>query len=132
MRNGDLSNDMPKRVLVSLEPLVITHTETTKKYVVFKQTKKHIEYDSLLLNKLFLFASRNDINLELFSFNHTIDELDLIIAEIDRAGLNPFRYHSVYKNAKHLASKLPYRPEVLGVIDIEENRLFYGHWALDF
>jgi hypothetical protein len=75
---------------------------------------------------------RGNLNLELISFKHDDDELERMFNEMDRTGINPFRYWQTYKSPSKLAKDLPYRPEVIGVIDIPENRLMYGHWALDF
>lgn len=132
MYKGDISNAMPKRVLVVIDPILIKDIEEKKRLLVFKTTKVKTYYDKFLLNKFYLFGLRQDINLELISFEHDDDELEVIFNDIDRTGINPFRYWQSYKSPKKLAEDLPYRPEVVGVIDIPERRLTYGHWALDF
>jgi hypothetical protein len=132
MYKGDISNAMPKRVLVVIEPLLIVDTEEKTRLLIFKQKTERVYYDKFLLNKLYLYSSRQDINLELISFTHDDDELEVMFNEMDRTGMNPFRYWQAYKSPKKLAEELPYRPEVVGVIDIPERRLRYGHWALDF
>jgi hypothetical protein len=132
MYKGDISNAMPKRVLVVIDPLLIVDTEEKTRLLIFKQKTERVYYDKFLLNKLYLYSSRQDINLELISFTHDDDELEVMFNEMDRTGMNPFRYWQAYKSPKKLADELPYRPEVVGVIDIPERRLRYGHWALDF
>jgi hypothetical protein len=132
MYKGDISNDIAKRVLVSIEPLLIEETLEEKKRIIFKTKTTKIYYDKLLLNKFYLYAMRGNLNLELISFKHDDDELERMFNEMDRTGINPFRYWQTYKSPSKLAKDLPYRPEVIGVIDIPENRLMYGHWALDF
>lgn len=132
MYKGDLSNAMPKRVLVVIEPLIIIDTQEEKRLLLFKKKTERVYYDKFLLNKLYLYSNRQDINLELISFTHDDEELEVMFNEMDRTGINPFRYWQTYKSPKKLAEELPYRPEVVGVIDIPERRLMYGHWALDF
>lgn len=132
MYKGDLSNDMPKRVLVSMEPLTITEQVVSKKLKFIPVKEERVLYDRFLLNKLYLYTTRAGVTLELVGFGKTDSEMEVIYNEIDRVGTNPFRYYSGYKSVKKLVSDLPFRPEVVGVIDIPENRLMYGHWALDF
>ena len=132
MRYGDLSNQMPRRLLVHLDLFLIKKPRVEKKFRLFPQVKYDLDYDRLFLNKLYLFTTQAEITLELVSFEHNDEELLLIYNELDRVGTNPFRYHSVFKSAEDLVSKLPYRPEVIGVLDIDERKLMYGHWGLDF
>jgi hypothetical protein len=60
------------------------------------------------------------------------DELRDLMLELDNLGTNPFRYSNPYDSIEALANDLPYRPEVIGVLDLEKNLLRYGHWGLDF
>jgi len=50
---------------------------------------------------------------------------------LDEMGTNPFRYYTSYEKVDHLVNELPYRPEVLGVLDRPDRLLRYGHWGLD-
>lgn len=132
MYKGDISNDISRRVLVVVDPLLIKEVEEKRRLLFIKERTEKIYYDKFLLNKLYLYSMRSDINLELISFEHNDKELELIFNEMDRTGINPFRYWQTYKSPSKLAKDLPFRPEVIGVIDIAERRLTYGHWALDF
>lgn len=132
MYRGDISNDFPKRVLVNIEPILVKEVQKSRKYLVIPVTTEKILYDRFLLNKFFNYSNSTNTNLELIAFGIKEEALELMYNEIDRVGVNPFRYFSVYKNPSKLANDLPYRPEVFGVIDIPENRLMYGKWALDF
>lgn len=133
MYKGDISNESPKRVMVAIDPLLITTQELVK--ITWYRKRKfatNVMFDRLLLNKLNLYAMRNDLNLTLVSFTHSEDEVEKMMAELDRANVNPFRHWQVYKSVDKLVKELPYRPDVVGVIDIPERRLMYGHWAIDF
>jgi hypothetical protein len=130
MYKGDLSNNMPKRVLVS-NTLFTDLTETIVRKWFKKKSIKDVSYDNLFLNKLYHYTVTSGVTLELISYELNEDELTRLYNELDRVGVNPFRYHSSYKTINELVSQLPYRPEVIGVLDLPQKQLMYGHWGLD-
>jgi len=130
MYKGDLSNEMPKRVLV-VDALFTDYTETITRKWFKKKSFKNVAYDKLLLNKLYHYTVTAGVTLELVSYDLDEDEVTRLYNELDRAGVNPFRYHSSYDNVGALVKELPYRPEVLGVLDLPDKQLMYGHWGLD-
>jgi hypothetical protein len=60
------------------------------------------------------------------------EKLTLLTDMLDNMGTNPFRYFTSYSSISQLVSELPYRPEVLGVVDAPKNLLRYGSWGLEF
>ena len=131
MYKGDISNDMPRRVLVNSKYLFIKTETVYKKFVFLKKRAENLTFDKFLLNKFYVYTTRNGVTLELISFEYNDEKLEIIFNEIDRAGVNPFKYHKHYASPRKLAADLPYRPEVIGVID-PEHQLMYGKWGLDF
>jgi hypothetical protein len=131
MLNGDISNAAPKRVLINADVLLIKYTKVKKKFKIFSSFEEELVFDRFLLNKFYLYSSRQGVTLELVSFEYKLDKLELMYNELDRAGLNPFRGFSYYSSPRKLAAELAYRPEVIGVID-PEHQLMYGKWGLDF
>lgn len=131
MRYGDLSNEMPKRVLVNLDLFVNRKTRIEKKLKFIPVVKEEVMYDRMFLNKFYLYTVRSEVTLELIAFNMTENDLLLIYNQLDNIGSNPFRYHTAYNSIKELVADLPYRPEVVGVLDLPERKLQYGHWGLD-
>lgn len=131
MYKGDISNDMPKRVLVNSDILFIKTATITKKYKFIPVKDEHVQFDRLLLNKFYVYTTHAGVTLELISFAYNDKELELLYNDLERVGTNPFRYWSTYTSPKKLASDLPYRPEVVGVID-PEHQLMYGRWGMDF
>jgi hypothetical protein len=131
MLKGDISNDMPKRVLVNADVLFIKYPIIKKKLKIFSVRGEEVKYDRVLLNKFYVYTTHAGVTLELVSFDYGHDELELLYNDIDRIGTNPFRYFSSYSSPKKLASDLAYRPEVVGVID-PANQLMYGRWGMDF
>jgi hypothetical protein len=51
---------------------------------------------------------------------------------LDKMGTNPFRYFTAYESVNHLVNELPYRPEVVGVVDVDSRLLQYGRWGRTF
>lgn len=132
MKNGDLSNETPRRILVTTDMFTQVTTHVTKKYKLFPKVNHHVKYDKLMLSKLYLFAMNSGITLEMISYELKQEDIDILHAELDRLGTNPFRYATSYKSVKSLVEELPYRPEVLGVFDIPSRELMYGHWSYNF
>lgn len=131
MYKGDISNDFPKRVLVNADILLIKQRTVQRKLLVMKKYHDDLRYDKFLLNKFYVYTTRAGVTLELVSFDYGDKQLELIYNEMERVGINPFRYYSAYASPKKLIEDLPYRPEVVGVID-PKHQLMYGHWAIDF
>jgi len=131
MYKGDISNETPKRVLVNADVLLIKSTSISKKFKVIPVKTMNVGYDKFLLNKFYVYTTRAGVTLELISFDFNGDELERVYNDIERAGTNPFRYYTHYSSPKKLVADLPYRPEVVGVID-PEHQLMYGKWGLDF
>jgi hypothetical protein len=130
MYKGDLSNEMPKRVLVNADILFIKSTTISKKYKFIPVKNVQVAYDKFLLNKFYVYTTRAAVTLELFSFEFDYEEMELLYNDIDRVGTNPFRYFSSYSSPKQLVADLPYRPEVIGVID-PEHQMMYGSLGLE-
>ena len=57
--------------------------------------------------------------------------LDKFVTDLDKVGTNPFRYWTSYGSVNQLVKELPYRPEVIGVVDVQSRILRYGHWGMD-
>ena len=95
MRNGDISNDMPKRFLVHIDVISKSQKTTVTKYKVLKRTVTDIQLDSIALSRFYVYTVQVGVTLELISTSHTQEELDNVVEKLDAAGTNPFRYHSV-------------------------------------
>lgn len=132
MKNNDLSNELTKRVLVTIETLRVEDVKIEKVLGLIPVIKKEYHYDRSILSRFYLFADRSAYTLELVAFDLNNPELQEVIDELDELGTSPFRYYSAYRSPQHLVAELPYRPEVAGVIDVPSRQLMYGHWGLDF
>jgi hypothetical protein len=132
MQNGDISNALPMRVLVTADVIIDAYDEKKRGVLGITRTKKRVEYNRLVLSHLYMVTLKRGWTMELISFTHSEKELADVVLYLDKFGTNPFRYATSYKNIDTLVTELPYRPEVIGVIDMPERLLRYGRWGLDF
>ena len=131
MEKGDISNALPLRVLVTVDVIIDTYDEKVRKFGI-PRVKKRVEYNRLVLSHLYMTTVRRGWTMELVSFTHSEKEIADVMLYLDKFGTNPFRYANAYKNIEKLVDELPYRTEVIGVIDMPSRLLRYGRWGLDF
>ena len=131
MKNGDISNELPVRVIVTTDVFVQNQIEMQKKLKLFSIPKVKQEFNRQMLSYLYIYTTRQGVTLELASFDLDEEKLGNLMDKLDNLGTNPFRYYTAYESIEHLVSELPYRPEVKGVLDIPARQLRYGHWGLD-
>jgi hypothetical protein len=131
MKNGDISNELPVRVIVTTDVFVQNQIEMQKKLKLFSIPKVKQEFNRQMLSYLYIYTTRQGVTLELASFDLDEEKLGNLMDKLDNLGTNPFRYYTAYESIEHLVSELPYRPEVKGVLDIPTRQLRYGHWGLD-
>jgi hypothetical protein len=131
LRKGDISNELPKRIIVITDVFLQTELIVKKKFKFIPQPKVDRKIDRSILSRLYLFTSNQGVTLEVASFDMSDNDMSLLMEQLDEQGTNPFRYFTSYKSTSQLVNELPYRPEVVGVMDIPSRQLQYGHWGLD-
>ena len=132
MQNGDISNELPRRIVVTSDVVIFTEVSVKKKYKFVPVVTKTKTYRRDLLSYLYLVTTKRGVTLELGSFDYDQEELSELMLDLDEMGTNPFRYCTAYGSCDNLVKELPYRPEVIGVVDIDERLLRYGKWGLGF
>jgi hypothetical protein len=132
MKNGDISNELPKRILVTTDAFSIVESSVKKRFKVIPKVHKELKLRKDILSKFYLFTTRKGVTLELISYEINSNDLEELMLTLDAMGTNPFRYSRAYDSIEAVVQDLPYRPEVLGVIDMPKNLLRYGHWGMDF
>jgi hypothetical protein len=130
MRGGDISNEIPFRVLVTLDCILDRRPKITK-VLGIPVTSEEVTYNRQALSQFWRFAEKYSFRLELVGFEYSQEEMDGVLEDLDNLGTNPFNYSRAYNVVADLVAELPYRPEVKNVIDIPERGLRYGHWYLD-
>lgn len=131
MRKGDISNDLPARILVTTDTFLTVEVTVKKKLKVFPVPKIDKKINRQFLSWLYLYTTKQGVTLELISYDLDNNELSQLVDMLDNMGTNPFRYYTSYEAVNHLVAELPYRPEVIGVLDLPDRLLRYGHWGLD-
>lgn len=131
MYKGDISNELPKRVLVTTDVFLTVNYSVRKVFKIIPKVEADAQIDRSVLSYLYLYTTRRGVTLEAVSFDMSEEQMLSLEKTLDEAGTNPFRYFSAYKSIEALIDELPYRPEVAGVMDIPSRQLRYGHWGLD-
>ena len=132
MKKGDISNELPRRILVTTDIIMDVEMTVKRKLLVIPSVKVNKKFKRDALSYLYVFTTRAGFTLELVSFEYDNDTLSETMDALDNIGTNPFRYYTAYESDKHLLSELPYRPEVVGVVDVDSRLLRYGHWGRTF
>lgn len=133
MKNGDLSNESPKRILVSLDYVALPPDPTMMNRVRRKLGKHLCDRYTVLpatLADLWRISGRYGVHMELVAVGIEARELDAFVDRLDAGQAHPFTHHQAYPTLQDLIATLPYRPEVLGVIDEPQRGLRYGHWYM--
>lgn len=130
MRGGDISNEVPQRVLVTLD-CVIDRTPGVSKVLGIPVFKEEVNYNRQSLSLFWRFAEKMGYVLELVGFDYSEKDMAQVMEDLDNLGTNPFNYSSRYNVVADLVAELPYRPEVKGVVDIPSRGLRYGSWFID-
>lgn len=131
MQGGDLSNETPKRVAVTID-CVINKTPVIKKVMgLIPYTQEEIEYDRPMLARLWRYGSDSGYILELVGFGYSNKDMQEFMDDLDNLGTNPFNYAKAYNVVADLVAEMPYRNELVCVIDIPQRALRYGSWYYD-
>jgi hypothetical protein len=125
MRGGDISNEVPLRVAVTLD-CIIDRRPTIKKVLGVPVVGEETTYNRQSLSLFWRFAEKYGYSLELIGFGYTPKEMKEVLEDLDNLGTNPFNYANAYNVVADLVAELPYRPELKGVVDIPSRGLRYG------
>jgi hypothetical protein len=125
MKGGDISNEVPLRVAVTLD-CIIDRRPTIKKVVGIPVVGEETTYNRQSLSLFWRFAEKYGYSLELIGFGYTQKEMKEVLEDLDNLGTNPFNYANAYNVVADLVAELPYRPELKGVVDIPSRGLRYG------
>ncbi len=130
MKGGDISNEVPLRVVVTLD-CVLDRKPTVKKVLGVPVFGEESQYNRQSLSLFWRFAEKYGYSLELVGFGYTKKEMEEVFEDLNNLGTNPFNYVNRYESVADLVGELPYRPELKGVVDIPSRGLRYGSKYLE-
>lgn len=114
-----------------LDVVTVRETVKTRTWGIIPRSHDEVLVDRLALNRIWQFGARHDVSLDLFAHGVSQAELDTLVSGMEAAYANPFRWAVAYPTIRQMVAELPYRPEVIGVIDLPERALRYGSHYLD-
>jgi hypothetical protein len=134
MKNGDISNETPPRLIVLLDVVVISEMVDTKKLLRTSTEKKITRLNALALKQLWDLGNKYGLSLELAAFgtdDWTEKHLKDFMDRLDRRGANPFNYAELYYDIDNFIDDLPYRANFKGVVDLPGRVARYGSWGVE-
>jgi len=133
--NGDISNETPPRIIVTIDVAVQSETEETKPlFGKAKASRKITALNNAQLSRLWNASFNYGLAVELAAFEAdgwTQGQLDKLMNRLDNRGGNPFNYAELYGSFQDLVGELPYRTNLKAVIDLPDRVARYGSWGLD-
>lgn len=131
MKNGDISNDVPIRLLVTLDVVSTKEEKITKRYGLFRNVDYELKWNYLALNQLWNFSQRYGIVYTLIDFGVSNDDMQKFLDMLDQEAVNPFNYATGYSDVDELVRALPYMWGVKGVVDLPGRVMRYGSWGYE-
>lgn len=131
MKGGDISNEVPGRAIVVIDCILDRDTVVDKVLGFINVPREEVTYNMQALAAFWRFSAKMGYSMELVGFGYTQEQMDRVLEDLDNLGTNPFNYAKAMNVVADLVGQLPYRPEVVAVIDIPERSLRYGRWFLD-
>ena len=132
MLHGDIDNSSPRRIIVTWEALTepVVHNRKVLGFTVGHTETRVLRPAALV--QVWRFTERSGLVVELVNFGVDQDEADRRLGVLDRRGTNPVNYSTTYDDVSALLADLPYRPDVLGVLDDPSRQAMYGGLGIGF
>jgi hypothetical protein len=135
VRDNDLSADPTRRYWVMAEVVFLSDetTETKKTGWFSRHRTDRVTYtpDLRILSMLWQWSVRLGVRMELIFFGDIAIDANRLWQMLDRSnGANPFSEYFAFGSIDQVISMLPYRPDLMGVIDIPSRSAMYGGLGL--
>lgn len=138
MLGNDISNDTPRTIMVHIDVLLKEIQVPQKFFGGVRKPKTVKRLDLLKANRLWVTAIDIRPSLECF-ITRDFDpdqtrskELEHWREELEKHGLDCFRWYMPYEDVDTVVKAMPYRPTLMGVVDIPERGLRYGSYYIPF
>jgi hypothetical protein len=133
MLNGDISNETPPRLIVTIDVVAKSELEDGKGFINRTSKRVNIIPNNLALSQLWNISDKFGLSVELSAFSSdwwTQKDLDAFMDRLDRRGANPFNYAELYSGIDDFIADIPYRPNLKGVVDLKERVMRYGSYGI--
>lgn len=132
MKGNDLDNRPTPRYYVMAE-VVFERRESTEVLKKGRWRKKETEHtvvtwipDLAAMSELWRFSDRMGVRLELVFIGELVLDAPELWELLDSASANPFNDWHCFERIDQVAAILPYRPDLLGVIDVPSRYMAFG------
>ena len=126
MYKGDISNVVPQRLIVTWDALTEDVVVPKKRFgIITGHTTERRLVPAVLLT-LWNFSETVPVTVEMTCFGVDRETAEQRLADLDARGGHPITQASTYVDIADLINDLPYRPDVVGVLDVAENTARYG------
>ena len=129
MQDGDLSNKPAFRYYVTAEVVFRKAEESEEKKTWFsKMLRQKVSWtpDLRVTSHLWRWSQNLGARLELVFYGELADDAQFLWDLLEASASNPFNDWHVMESPKDVQNMLPYRPDLMGVIDIPQRMLVYG------
>lgn len=135
MLRGDISNETPPRIIVTIDVVVQSDVEKTRNVFGKPGTRRKVTgLNNPQLSRLWNAAFQYGLAVELAAFHDEgwrQEDVTKLMDRLDNRGGNPFNYAELYDSFHDLVGELPYRTNLKAVIDLPNQVARYGSWGLD-
>jgi hypothetical protein len=130
VKDNDLSADPTKRYWVMAEVVFLSdeRTETKKTGWFSSKTTSKVTLipDLRVLSLLWRWSGSLGVRLELVFIGDLAMDAPAMWDALERSSANPFNDWHAMETLNRVISDLPYRPDLLGIIDIPSRSAAYG------
>jgi hypothetical protein len=134
VRNGDISNETPARLIVLADVVSVREEVTQKKFLKTTTSLKVSNVNKQAVAQLWILTNKYGLSVELAGVEDDgwdQSSLDKVMNILDRRGGNPFNFAQVYSSTQELVDDLPYRVNLRGVVDIPTKVAMYGSFGIE-
>jgi hypothetical protein len=130
MKGNDLSAEPTRRYWVMAEVVFLREETTDTKKTGWFSTKTTSRVtmvpDLRVLSLLWRWSGSLGVRLEIIFAGDLAVDATSMWETLERSAANPFSDWNVAENLTWILNTLPYRPDLMGIIDVPERSAMYG------
>ena len=130
MQGNDLANSQTYRYYVAAELVFrrAEESETTKKGWFSSMMRQKVSWtpDLMVTSMLWRWSSNLGARLELVFYGDLAEDAVFLWDLLEKSSANPFTDWHVFESPRVVRDSLPFRPDLMGIIDLPERSAMYG------